>query len=133
MNGADVLEINQACARLVALYCRYVDDGDHAALIDLWTEDAVWTSIAGPMTGHGEIARYLASKPATVSRHLCGNLLLDVIDSDNAVGSCDFIALIGTGDPDRPVIQKAGRYEDRYRRTANGWKFAARVMRLAEL
>jgi hypothetical protein len=67
-----------------------------------------------------------------MSRHVCNNLLVDVIDEDNATGTVYLTLYRHDGEEDRsfspiegPVL--VGEYQDRFVRTAEGWRFAERV------
>lgn len=130
------LIIEAECRRLVAVYCRLIDSHDHEALLELWTADAVWTSVKGAMHGRGQIKAYLDGKPRGLSRHLCGNHLIDVETPDTATGTCDFVVHIGEDDPHHPgrrrfrPVPLVGRYHDAYRRQDGRWLFASRRMEL---
>lgn len=130
------LVIEAECRRLTAVYCRLIDSYDHEALLTLWTDDAVWTSVKGAMTGLVEIKAYLDAKPRGLSRHLCGNHLIDVETPETATGSCDFVVHVGEADPDHPgqkrfkPVPLVGRYHDAYRLFDGEWRFARRRMEL---
>lgn len=136
LSTLDRLVIDMECRRLSALYCRLVDTYDHDALLNLWTHDAVWTSVKGEMRGHAEIQAYLGAKPRGLSRHVCSNHLIEAETTGTATGSCDFTVHIGapaTALSDRAVFQSLpliGRYHDVYRLENGAWRFARRRMEL---
>ena len=69
---------------------------------------------------------------ARMSRHVCNNLLIDVIDEDNATGTVYLTLYRHDGEEDRshsPIDGPSlvGEYRDRFVRTAEGWRFCERV------
>ena len=135
MDVSKRLEIESECARLVALYCHYVDHGEAARIADLFAKDGAWRSPEVTMQGVDEVRRGFASRQANtarMSRHVCNNLVVDVIDEDHAEG-CVYLTLYRhDGEEgralspmeDQPVL--VGEYRDRFVRTADGWRFADR-------
>ena len=129
------LEIESECARLVALYCHYVDHGEAERIADLFAKDGAWRSPEVTMQGVDEVRRGFASRQANtarMSRHVCNNLVVDVIDEDHAEG-CVYLTLYRhDGEEgralspmeDQPVL--VGEYRDRFVRTGDGWRFADR-------
>lgn len=136
MSPLDRLLIEAECRRLMTRYCRLIDAYDHPALLKLWTPDALWISVNGEMRGIAEIAAYLDRKPRGLSRHLCGNSVIEIEDETRASGSCDFIVHVGEDDPDQPGLRRfrarpiIGRYDDAYRKIDGRWLFAERRTRL---
>jgi ketosteroid isomerase-like protein len=57
--------------------------------------------------------------------HLATNQRVTVLDGDSAEGWCYFFA-VGSVDGTRTLF--AGRYDDRYERTPEGWKFRQRTL-----
>ena len=135
MDVSKRLEIESECARLVALYCHYVDHGEAARIADLFAKDGAWRSPEVTMQGVDEVRRGFASRQANtarMSRHVCNNLVVDVIDEDHAEG-CVYLTLYRhDGEEgralspmeDQPVL--VGEYRDRFVRTGDGWRFADR-------
>ncbi len=119
---------------LVYRYAELLDGGDLEGVVDLFA-DADWRSDAtGEVRrGHDQIKAvydrvilYDDGTPRT--RHLMTNLVIDHVDgADVATGRSCFTVLQGVdaGSPIETIL--AGRYHDRYRRTAEGWQFAERV------
>ena len=134
----DALERNlveRECARIVTLYCHYVDHGEAARIADLFAKDGVWSGPGVRMEGERQLRKGFQARQdnrARMSRHVCNNLLVDVIDEDNATGTVYLTLYRHDGEEDRsfspiegPVL--VGEYQDRFVRTAEGWRFAERV------
>jgi 3-phenylpropionate/cinnamic acid dioxygenase small subunit len=119
---------------LVYRYAELLDGGDIEGVVELFA-DADWRSGAtGEVRrGHDEIKAvydrvilYEDGTPRT--RHVMTNLIIDLVDGASvATGRSYFTVLQGVdaGSPIQTIL--AGRYHDRYRRTAEGWQFAERV------
>lgn len=135
MEVSERLEIESECARLVALYCHYVDHGEAARIADLFAKDGAWRSSEVTMQGADEVRAGFERRQAQkgrMSRHVCNNLVVDVIDEDHAEG-CVYLTLYRhDGEEgralspmeDQPVL--VGEYRDRFVRTSDGWRFADR-------
>lgn len=120
---ADVEAIRQLKHR----YCGLCDDGyDADPLAELFTEDAVWDG--GPIgvhSGREAIRRFFQGSPARVpfALHMVTNPIIEV-DGDSATGRWylwePLVYALPHGDQ---AWWMSARYDDRYRRTADGWKF----------
>lgn len=134
MDETERLLIERACERLSNAYARIVDFRDYDAVPDVFTADAELRARSS-VHGHDAITRLLASAPRELRmRHVMSNGFIDVLDADNARGIVYVTSYSGpaTGDPLPPVrIGAVGHYEDRYVRTAAGWRIARRVAQLA--
>ena len=141
MNDTERLRIERECERLVTLYCHYVDHGEAERIAELFTKDGAWRSPEVKMEGGDAIRRGFARRQANrarMSRHVCNNCLIDVIDADNARG-CVYLTLYRhDGEEGRrislldgPVL--VGEYRDRFERTAEGWRFAEREIEVSFL
>jgi len=134
MDELERLLIERACERLVVGYCHVIDHGEAARVADLFTEDGVWTSFEQTMDGRDAIARGFAKRQANkgrMSRHVCCNLLVNVIDAERATGVVYLTLYRHDGDPDRAVSPSAspsvvGEYRDEFVRSAGGWRFRRR-------
>jgi hypothetical protein len=125
----DVLEITA----LVNLYGELIDTGQLESVVEMF-DGATWRSAdSGEVLGTQEEVRAVYDRiqlydgtPRT--RHLMNNLTIELGDgADEATGRCCFTVLQGIepGAPIQTIL--AGRYHDRYRRTAAGWRFADRL------
>jgi len=134
MDEAQLLLIERACERLVTTYCHLVDHGQAAEIAALFTDDGAWTSSETAMTGRLEIMRGFQRRQNNHlrrSRHICSNLLIDVLDADNARG----VAYVTLYRHDGPAGRKTsplgapelvGEYRDTFARTTEGWRFRRR-------
>src|SRR3954465_1522435 len=106
MDDMQRLLIERACARLVTEYCHFVDHGEAAKIAGQFTEDGVWASARDVRTGREAIAKSFQKRQdntARMSRHVCSNLLIDVIDENNASGVVYLTLFRHDGDPARRV------------------------------
>lgn len=122
------------CARLINLYASLNDAGRWHEVAALYTEDAVMARPAAPdtlVTGRDAILASFLSRPARVTRHICANIIVDVVGEDEAWAQSAILLFTGADaggglprlDPGPP---KVGAYHDRLVRTDEGWRFAER-------
>jgi len=125
LSPADVIELT----RLTARYAHAIDRDQPELLRDVFTEDAI---IEFHLLGDAPTIRFeglssFLDRPGEPCReqHLLSNHEFEA-DGDGATGSCYLQARQWRAeDPaDRYVV--GGRYEDRYRRLATGWRIAER-------
>ena len=140
MDASERLLIERECERLVTAYCHYVDHGEAAKIADLFAKDGVWKSPQVSMDGRDEILRGFGQRQANagrMSRHVCNNVLIDVIDADHAEGVCYLTLYRHDGEAGRRVSPLAGQpelvgeYRDRFVRTPDGWRFAHRQIEVS--
>jgi uncharacterized protein (TIGR02246 family) len=134
MNASERLEIERECERLVTRYCHYVDHGEAARIAELFAKDGVWCAPGVEMKGQEEVRRGFAARQANRgrrSRHVCSNLVVEVIDADHARGVVYLTLYRHDGAEGRrtsplegPVL--VGEYRDRFVRTPEGWRIAER-------
>jgi hypothetical protein len=116
---------------LVERYARIPDDRDYALVDVLFTADA---TLAGPgfsLQGHEAIrAAMRAIEQYSATLHCVHNQLLE-IDADEARGEVWCVANHIHDVEGRPCKLDWGiRYQDRYRREADGWRIAHRELRV---
>lgn len=107
-------------------YCYTVDEAGPEEWTALFTEDAVFTSAKGQTyRGRDEILDYKrGDSPAddwVTSAHMVTNPLID-LDGDEASGKWYYLWYYENANGDRGWGQ--GRYDEEYRRTAEGWRFS---------
>lgn len=128
------LSIELECARLVARYCHLVDHGEASKIADLFTVDGVWTAPGVEMNGRAQLSAGFSAREQNTSRkskHVCNNLLVDVIDEDHAEGTV-YLTLYRHDSNDTQAIAPlegpvlVGEYRDRFVRTDAGWRFQRR-------
>lgn len=115
--------IEHECARLIARYANLNDAGRWDEVASLYAADGRMSRPTAPdvwIEGrHAILAAFLA-RPARTTRHVCSNVVIDVIDADHALGESAMLLFT----PDAPP--KAGSFHDRFVRTDGGWRFAER-------
>lgn len=126
--------IERACERLVTSYCHLVDHGEAEKIADLFTEEGVWTSPEFTATGREEVRSAMGQRQANVnrmSRHVCNNFKLDVLDESHAEGVVYLTLYRHDGKPGRRVSPlevpvMVGEYRDSFVRGEEGWKISRR-------
>lgn len=134
MTDSERALIERACQRLVTSYCHYIDRGEAARVVELFTEDGVWRGPGVRMEGREQIARGFQARQdqaERMSRHVCQNFLCDVRDDDHAEGSVYLTLYRHDGEPGRKVSplvgpHMVGEYRDHFARTEEGWRIAER-------
>ena len=124
-NAADWAEIYQ----LKSAYGVHYDSPDFEALIDLFTDDAVFD--AGPYgtwRGKDELrAGFLENIGAPDNNfptlHSFLNPVIS-IDGDEATGTWYLLDFALTGGPELPALRATGVYDERYRREDGRWRIA---------
>ncbi len=108
-----------------AVFCR---DGD--AWAATWAEDASWDLLGNTIEGRDRILATWreAMSPYSFVGFFCqpGPIALDGDSGDGRVWVRE--TLVSSEDGSR--LDLFGRYDDRYTRTANGWRFAHRTYRI---
>lgn len=82
--------------------------------------------------GRDAIRATRASRPPRLMRHVCSNVVIDVIDERHARGRCYLTAYVEAGDATElglPAV--VGEYQDEFVRSEDGWQFASRVFKAA--
>ncbi len=119
-----------AIVQLTIDYCWALDTGDWDRLRTVFTPDATADLGANGQRGVDEIiARVSAALgPLDDSQHMVSNHQITFDDDgDGASGRCYLQAQhIRQNVEGEPLYMVAGRYEDRYVRTADGWRIADR-------
>ena len=125
-------------ADLLFLEITAIDERDWDMWQQVYTEDALidWSE-AGAIKGNpAEVRRYaegvLDTFPYPAYQHLCSNLVIRI---DGDVASCRSMQYIAVPLPDasgtRQMSFQGIWFEDRLRRTADGWRIFERIERLA--
>ena len=119
------LEDIEAIRALKGRYCNLADRGfngaghDDEAFASLFTEDGVFEGSAGPLQGR-EAIRERARSFHPLSMHLVMNPEIEV-DGDHA--TAQWAAYVPTSTADAQALVVAGRYDERLRRTPDGWRY----------
>ncbi|MDR3400180.1 MAG: nuclear transport factor 2 family protein [Pandoraea sp.] len=134
----DALLAKQACHDLVMRFVACNDRRDPHGLAALFAEKGVLVRPNGDtLVGPAAIAAAYADRPADrLTRHLVGNVLIDVTSPTSAIGSSTVLLWSGSaqdtpGPFGRPAQgrQVMGEFEDTFVRTAQGWRIARREAR----
>jgi 3-phenylpropionate/cinnamic acid dioxygenase small subunit len=120
---------------LVARLAHLADEAKLDEYLDLYTEDGSWAHDAdqpfvGPEALRAGAEQRIAAHvqgPGTGTRHINTTLWVAIEGPDTATAESYFLYL-ATKDVERPEVLGTGRYLDRFRRTANGWKLASRCV-----
>jgi ketosteroid isomerase-like protein len=134
MDRHDQILIERDCERLVTAYCHFVDHDEAEQIAGLFTEDGVWKSAEATLDGREQIRKAMAAREANaarMSRHVCNNFLIDILDEDHAEGTVYLTLYRHDGKEGRrlsPLEGPAmvGEYRDRFVRTSAGWRIAHR-------
>ena len=131
-------EIERACERLVSAYARLIDFRDYEGFSELFAGDGELDT-GRPAVGPAEIFKHCMRRPETLrSRHLMSNVHIEVLSATEARGM-SYVTIYRHVGPESlargpaPLAPAAavGHYEDRYRLTPEGWRFARRKLHLA--
>ena len=112
--------------KILALYPQYADDGMGDKVSELFSSDGKVTFGDTSIEGREAIAAWIESTQAAPIRHLMVNTYVNVTSADTAEGSLDMLLLAKEGDSWVP--RTSARYQDRFVRNADGWRFAERVL-----
>lgn len=120
-----------ACARLIAAYGYLNDERAFGALADLFTEDATLYRPAAPdraVVGRAAILAAFQARSADLATfHVCTDMLIDVEDASHARGRSRILLLTSQrGAAPATAAPMPGTFVDRFRLTAEGWKFSER-------
>ena len=114
---------------LLALSLEYADAvraRDEVRWSATWTDDARWVLGEGrDVVGRDALVAMWAASLARYAAvvQIYSGCSFDV-DGDTATGRCEFQELNVVADGSRRIM--AGRYDDTYRRTPEGWRFTSR-------
>ena len=125
---ADRIEIDD----LITRYATAVDTKDWDLYRTVFTDDAIidYTSAGGIRGGLGEVVEWLshALKLFPMTQHLITNRHV-VLEGDTATGRSYYYNPLGRpdGKGGMQLLFFGGYYNDRFRRTPEGWRIAERI------
>ena len=127
--------IRRACERLVFEYSHHADFGAAEAAAGCYLPDGRLEIDGRQFAGRAAIRQRLSDMPGDqLSRHFCTNVVIEVIDDSHAEGTAYVLLYRGrrTGGQPGPIAMDLplliGHYEDRFVRSDEGWRFAARTL-----
>jgi len=130
------LRIEAEVARLPLLFARYADNGDHAALAALFTEDCEFArpfQPDHPFHGRACVQAIFRDRPPILVRHIVTNVLVEVISETEAKGT-NYLTMLSSHKSVEPPQEAGaiyvGGFEDDYVKTDAGWQFARRMGRV---
>lgn len=126
-------EIAEACERLVLDYAHFADNGRMDDWAKLFAEDAELHLFGQVHKGRAAIGAAVggggASSDGPGSMHVTSNFRIDVASETEASATAYVAAYVKAPGAAAGSVTPAavGIYRDRYRRTAEGWRFAQRA------
>lgn len=128
------LTIEHHCIRLVHLAAHHVDFVRADQFAALFTADGRLTIAGTTSEGTDNIRARIAARPADqISRHVCANIVVDVLSPDEATGTSYVCLYRGRGTTplsalpmEMPLL--VGHFVDRFVRTPDGWRIANRTL-----
>lgn len=126
-----LIEDRDAIERLFIELSNRLDARDLEGYGALFTEDGEWSGVVGRAVGPAAIAEILGQycKPWESEAHRTYHTTVDMIveiDGDTARATSKWQHIV-RGEKDQPVILHLGHYDDRLRRTPDGWRFTRRA------
>jgi hypothetical protein len=130
--------IVRECSQLALAFAIHVDFGHADACANLFAEDGVFERKGKVLQGRAQILAAQRARPAGLrTRHFCQTPWITVIDESHAEGITYFANY--RHESDGPLAGPApllgpsavGEFHDRYVRTSEGWRIAARKAKAA--
>jgi hypothetical protein len=121
-----------ACSRLVLRYAEAVDRYDHDTVIGLFCSDAVYHAPTGTLRGGNALRKYFDAKPRNPrGLHIYSNILIDVLDRQNAAGTSVVSFYFDSAPPatgPSPMTPPSvlTRVYDRFQVEQGNWRFSER-------
>lgn len=131
------LRIEAECGKLPLLFAKYADNGDHAALAGLFTENCEFArpfQPDHPFHGRDRVQAIFRDRPPILVRHIVTNVLVEVISKNEARGT-NYLTML-SNHASLEIPQEAGgifvgSFEDHYVRTEGEWRFQSRYGNIA--
>ena len=123
MTRDEARAIEWDCARLIAHYANLNDAARWSDLAALFAPNGRMARPSAPdmwIEGREAILAAFLSRPARTTRHVCSNIVVDVISDDEATAESAMLMFTGAAAP------LVGSFLDRFRYTSEGWRFAER-------
>lgn len=132
LSEAKQAEIERACMRLAADYAYFLDGGRLDEWAALFMEDAEFGQKGQTHRGRGAIRASLNLPENFIGMHVFSNVRIEAISEDEARGSIYVAVYAATGINGVASVTNIepfflGAYDDVYRKTPEGWRFAKRV------
>ncbi|WP_137161049.1 nuclear transport factor 2 family protein [Blastococcus sp. CCUG 61487] len=112
---------------LVARYAHLIDDAQVQEWSELFAEDGRMHAFGMPLEGRAALSEWVTGVLAGPKlRHVMGGTHVVVDSATEAHGSADMVLL--AANEGAWVVAAAPRYVDKYVKTAEGWRFAERIL-----
>jgi hypothetical protein len=135
MTQIDEIVAERDCTKLIHNYFEMVNPLDTEGVLALFSETAVVERTGSrPMRleGKGAIRQYLTTPQLQAKAYLAQNIIIDVLDDDNARGSCLAVVVSAQERPDSSLpsgkLHLILRYLDQFHKTEDGWRFSCRTV-----
>lgn len=122
------------CEALIHAFCFFIDQGEAARTVELFTEDGVFDRRGEALRGHAALAAAMARRSPTVTtRHVCSNIQLHAESPTRMTGVTYFqffrrdSAAPGPAPAPSALLEAVGEYHDVFEKTAQGWRIAHRI------
>lgn len=131
LNRDELIDIRHALEDLNAAFTHNLDHGKTDALVDLFTEGALYTHGERRSEGRAAIEALFRNRTARgprTSRHIYSGLVLDIEHADRARGSSVCLSFAQDGSPPLPATPfLVADFDDVYVRCDDGrWRIAER-------
>jgi ketosteroid isomerase-like protein len=130
MTPAQSADIAAACERVTLDYAKCADGAEFDALAALFAEDGVMELFGATHTGRAAIRESFAAGGGgnIITVHSNTNFRVDVINDSEAKSTAYVTVFVGDKTAPSTMIEPflVGIYNDSFRKTADGWKFAKR-------
>lgn len=112
---------------VITAYCRFMDNFDDQAVLDLFTPDGQWQRHGLPtLQGRAEIAGFLGARDrGVIGRHVATNILIDMEGSARAKVMSYFTVMKAASDG-APTPVSMGEYHDVFLLDQGRWRIARR-------
>jgi hypothetical protein len=127
MNDEQRTAIERACERLVIRYTHSIDLRNRAGLETVFSDDAT-IEIGGQVRSGRDVIAGPPGGPRRLMRHVCTNILIDVLDDQHATGLAYLVAYVqGENDTELRLPSVVGEYSDEFTLTEEGWRITKRI------
>lgn len=126
------LGIELACQRLAYRFCYLSDQGRHEEYAELFVVDGVFMRPGLEASGRPAILAAIRQRPSHLkTRHLCTNVIVDVVDSTRAASTGTQLYVLHDSSSNATNAPLVVDFADDYVLTAEGWKIARRSVQPA--
>ena len=110
---------------LLGRYNYAIDDCNGDAWAACFTEDRVFSSPNGTVTGHEALRKFADEYPSGTLHYTSNHVITG--DGDHAQMRC-YLQFVSAPPDKKPAVRFCGRYEDVLVKTADGWRFKSRAI-----